>query len=145
MFGLCIFYCYAVFQPGKFSVRFGWVWIILAKLALREMCPNTEVFLVRIFLYSVRIKEDQKKLRIWTLFPQCWISSWYFWPGFGFVHSWVVSNRDTYIVCVIDLAFFVLNHFSQVSHFYTSWKRQKTFGFLTFSGSIEMWHWTKVG
>ena len=32
-----------------------------------------------------------------------------------------------------------------VSHFYTPWKRQKTFGFLTFSGGIEMWHWTKMG
>ena len=27
-----------------------------------------------------------------------------------------------------------LTHFSPVSHFYTPWKRQKTFGFLTFSG-----------
>ena len=37
-------------------------WII----SLREKCPNTEFFLVRIFLYSVRIKEntDQKNLRI---------------------------------------------------------------------------------
>ena len=24
-----------------------------------------------------------------------------------------------------------------MSHFYTPWKRQKTFGFLTFSGGIE--------
>ena len=31
-----------------------------------------------------------------------------------------------------------LIHFSPVSHFYTPWKRQKTFGFLTFSGGIEM-------
>ena len=38
-----------------------------------------------------------------------------------------------------------LTHFSPVSHFYTPWKRQKTFGFLTFSGGIEMWHWTKMG
>ena len=38
-----------------------------------------------------------------------------------------------------------LTHFSPVSHFYTSWKRQKTKGFLTFSGGIEMWHWTKMG
>ena len=30
---------------------------------LREKCPNTEFFLVLIFLYS-----DQKKIRIWTLF-----------------------------------------------------------------------------
>ena len=35
-----------------------------------------------------------------------------------------------------------LTHFSPVSHFYTPWKRK---GFLTFSGSIEMWHWTKMG
>ena len=31
-----------------------------------------------------------------------------------------------------------LTHFSPVSHFYTPWKRQKTFG-------IEMGHWTKMG
>ena len=39
----------------------------------------------------------------------------------------------------------MLIHFSSVSHFYTPWKRQKTKGFLTFSGGIEMWHWTKMG
>ena len=31
-----------------------------------------------------------------------------------------------------------LTHFSPMSHFYTPWKR-------TFSGGIEMWHWTKMG
>ena len=39
----------------------------------------------------------------------------------------------------------LLNHFSPVSDFCTPWKRQKTFGFLTFSGGIEMWHWTEMG
>ena len=38
-----------------------------------------------------------------------------------------------------------LNNFTPVSHFYTPWKRQKNYGFLTFSGGIEMWHWTKMG
>ena len=44
--------------------------------SLRENCPNTGFFLVRIFLYSVRIKKntDQKKLRIWILFTQ-WFDS----------------------------------------------------------------------
>ena len=39
-------------------------------LSLREKCPNTEFFMVRIFLYSDWIQEntDQKKLRIWTIF-----------------------------------------------------------------------------
>ena len=32
-----------------------------------------------------------------------------------------------------------LKYFSPVSHFYTPWKRQKTKGFLTYSGGIEMW------
>ena len=32
---------------------------------LSEKCPNTEFFLVRI-----QENEDQKKLRIWTLFTQ---------------------------------------------------------------------------
>ena len=38
--------------------------------------PNTELFLVRIFLYSDWIQEntDQKQLRIWTLFTQ-WIAA----------------------------------------------------------------------
>ena len=41
--------------------------------SLHERCPNTEFFLVHIFLYSVRIQEYayQKKLRIWTLLTQC--------------------------------------------------------------------------
>ena len=39
----------------------------------------------------------------------------------------------------------LLTHFSPVSHFYIHWERQKTFGFLTFSGSIEMWNWAKMG
>ena len=41
--------------------------------SLREKCPNTELFLVRIFLYSDWIQEntDQKKLRIWILLTQC--------------------------------------------------------------------------
>ena len=40
---------------------------------------------------------------------------------------------------------FHLTHFSPESHFYTSWKRQKTKGFQTFSGGKGMWHWTKTG
>ena len=42
------------------------------KFSMKEKCPNTEFFLVRFFLYSVRIQEktDQNKLRIWTTFTQ---------------------------------------------------------------------------
>ena len=38
-------------------------------VAQRKKSPNTELFLVRIFLYLDRIQEntDPKKLRIWTL------------------------------------------------------------------------------
>ena len=43
-----------------------------ATKTLPEKCPNTEFFLVRIFLYSDWIQEnmDQKKFRIWTFFMQ---------------------------------------------------------------------------
>ena len=43
-----------------------------AKVLLHEKNPNTEFFLVRIFLYSEWIQEntDQEKLRIWTIFTQ---------------------------------------------------------------------------
>ena len=30
-------------------------------------------------------------------------------------------------------------------YFYTPWKRQKTFGFLTFSGGIEIEYWARMG
>ena len=33
-----------------------------------------------------------------------------------------------------------LNHFSPMFYFYTPWKRQKTFGFLTVSEGIEIEH-----
>ena len=32
----------------------------------------------------------------------------------------------------------ILTHFNPVLHLYIPWKRQKTFGVLTFSGGIEM-------
>ena len=38
-----------------------------------------------------------------------------------------------------------LTHFSPVWHFYTPWKRQKTKGFQTFLGGIEMSLWTNMG
>ena len=38
-----------------------------------------------------------------------------------------------------------LTHFSPMLHFYTPWKRQKTFDFLMFSGGIEIGHWDKIG
>ena len=44
--------------------------------ALREKCLNTEFFLARIFLYSnLILNTDQKKLRIWIFFTQCWFLS----------------------------------------------------------------------
>ena len=47
--------------------------VLVKWLSLREKRPNTEFFLVRIFLYSDWIQEntDKKKLRIWTIFTQC--------------------------------------------------------------------------
>ena len=45
------------------------------KISLRGKSPNTELFLVRIFMYSDWIQEntDQKLLHIWTFFTQCLI------------------------------------------------------------------------
>ena len=38
-----------------------------------------------------------------------------------------------------------LTNFSPMSHFGTPWKRQKSYGLLTFLECVEMWHWTKMG
>ena len=37
-----------------------------------------------------------------------------------------------------------LTHFNPMFYFYTHRKRQKTFGFLTFSGGIQMEQWAKM-
>ena len=43
------------------------------EFSLRKKRRNTQIFLVRIFPYLVKIREntDQKKLCIWTIFTQC--------------------------------------------------------------------------
>ena len=38
-----------------------------------------------------------------------------------------------------------LTRFSLMPHVYTTWKPQKSFGFLMFSGGLEMEHWIKIG
>ena len=37
-----------------------------------------------------------------------------------------------------------LTHFQPMFHLYTPWKHQKMYGFLMFSGSIEVEHWLKM-
>ena len=92
---------------------------------LREKCPNTEFFLVRIFLYSVglnthslRIQENRnkKKLRIWTLFTQ-WslmllsliallITLWLLWLTFDFF--FLVFTFSFYLFVIINIKHFLL-------------------------------------
>ena len=45
----------------------------------------------------------------------------------------------------INVTIMLLTHFRSMFPFYTPWKRQKTFGFLTFSGGIESEHWPEMG
>ena len=52
---------------------------------------------------------------------------------------------DVWNFCIILVSSMILTHFSPMLHLYTPWKCQKSIGFLTFSGGIEMWHWTKMG
>ena len=66
----------------------GKVWQLFDSTSLREKCPNTDIFLIRIFPHSAWIRRDTayhsvfspnageygpEKLRIWTLFTQCLI------------------------------------------------------------------------
>ena len=49
----------------------------------------------------------------------------------------------TSVIIVVVSLLLTLTDFNPIVHFYTPWKCQKTFGFLTISGGIEMKHWTK--
>ena len=58
-----------------------------------------------------------------------------------------VSYRYVYIFSSIlpyIKSFMSIHHFS-INLFYTPWKRQKTFDFMTFSGGIKMEHEAKIG
>ena len=65
-----------------------------------------------------------------------------------------VISTKTWLTHVVLWSFWYLNtfsrtfntlpHFMPMFHFYTPWKRQKTKGFLTFSGGIEMEHWNEL-
>ena len=56
---------------------------------------------------------------------------------------WFFEKKNL-IVSIYGLHF-SLNRFSSSVTFLYPWKLQKTKVFLTFSGGIEMWHWTKIG
>ena len=46
---------------------------------------------------------------------------------------------------IITKVLLLLTHFQPMFHFFTSWKHQKTSGFLTFSGGFEIQHWLEMG
>ena len=73
---------YRVWNHSEMRINLSSLGFILKnfKYALCEKCPNMEFFLVCVFPYSVQIREqtDQKKLRIWTLFTQWWLTSLYY-------------------------------------------------------------------
>ena len=59
---LSFFSLIAIFDAA--SSIFWWLW--QQQLSLREMCPNTELFLVRIFLYSDWIRRDTAYLSVFS-------------------------------------------------------------------------------
>ena len=58
--------------------------------------------------------------------------------GIPLLNNLFISYLNLFLFLTELKTFLYLTHFSPVSHFYSPWKRQKTFGFLTFSGAIEM-------
>ena len=47
----CLAYCLSFFKQSE-------TYLGPYEISLREKCPNTKLFLVRIFLYSARIQEN---------------------------------------------------------------------------------------
>ena len=76
--------------------------------------------------------KDTKYSKIWNSMSLFAISTT-FKMNISILHFFLASHSNS------------LTHFSPMSHFCTPWKRQKSLGFLTFSGGIAMCHWTKMG
>ena len=62
------------------------------------------------------------------------------------VKSFGHKNGFLTFICYIVTTCLKLSviHFSPMFHFYSP-RKQKIFGFLTFSGGIELEHWAKMG
>ena len=59
-------------------------------------------------------------------------------------HLWTTASEGRWDCCLNNWRSFVLRKFITVISFYTPWKHQKTFGFLMFSGVIEIQQWLEM-
>ena len=72
-------------------------------------------------------------------------SSTFYYVYFTFSHV-IEKKLLSKIMNVTIKVIILLTYFNPMLHFYAPWKRQKTFGFLTFSEGIVMENWTnKMG
>ena len=109
----------------------------VATTAINEKHLHVKVFsCFRDILFNIRYLQLIERLFLQKLCINWWSEQ--FWSINRLALCWFVLDWLTYQSFTLDIAYFsVLTHFSPVSHFYTPWKRQKTFGFLTLSGGIE--------
>ena len=166
-----VFFEWIVLEDTFFS--FKWSKLILEphscylELLVRDSCK----FEIKILVEHSNIYLGQKSLFI--LFG-CLIYTLFFWEEIfttcfvvwktRYLSWWSIKTLQFFIAFFIAMTHNInetdwclpigfsknirnsdLTHFSSMSQFYNPWKHQKTTGFLTYSGGIEMWHWTKVG
>ena len=114
------------------------------------------------FIYLVRTQNFLKSFHFWHLdsllsiyyapfiTPVCvlGVNKFYFFGIFYVPTKWMILNRISYSIFPFYSVHETMNLPEQLTHimslasFYTSWKYQKTSGFLMFSGGIkrEQWH-----
>ena len=132
----------------------------------RENQPWRSVTLVTLlhgcfprFLNSANGTNSRKASHIVYIMPRSWnaliahiLVSKKFWKK---TSRWCWSKRKIIMLFVqlltkgvskywASVLKWILTHFSPMFYFYTPWKRQKTFDFLTFSMVIDMKHWFKM-
>ena len=91
----------------------------------------------KIYLLSIRFKkiERYRFVRVYFRFIVIKVD-----VDYTVTNLWIFSSPTAFDFIQLSLR---LTHFSPVSHFYTPWKPQRTYGFLTFSGGVEIWHGLK--
>ena len=102
------------------------------------------------YLFSVSNPNNCKtwlRIHLPLLYSNCF---WYFFKKYITLLAQKFPIHKLYARCILPLPdltlliiHFILTHFSLMFYLYTPWK-QKTFGFLTFSGVIEIKQ-TKMG
>ena len=128
-------------KDSTFACRFILFSICLGQMKVKISTAQKMKFSIKDFFS--KCDEIQRKLRIWShLLKKSWMENFIFCAMKFLVKR---KGNENLLFVVHSSNFSKIRLFRPMFPFYTPWKRQKAFGFLTILGGIEREHWPENG